>query len=122
MIRILAAIFALLVAAPWASAAEQPIVPRAGDDVPSATTPASPEAQAIAQSTVNDDAITRSVAAAVLSDPRLTGADVSVNTVHGIVSLTGNVRSREQAVAALEQAEAPDGVMRVDNQLSVILP
>jgi len=122
MVRILAATVSLLLAASGAQALDQPIAPRSGDDVPSADTPASPLAQSLAQSAHDDDAITRRVAAAILADPRLAGADVSVNTDHGIVSLTGNVRSREQAAAAAESAQAPDGVMRIDNHLSVTLP
>jgi hyperosmotically inducible periplasmic protein len=120
--HILAATAMLLIAAPWAHALEQPAAPsRAGSDVPGASMPASPETQALVQTGAADDAITRRVAKAILADPRLAGADVSVDTDHGIVSLTGNVRSREQAAAAIESAEAPDGVMRVDDHLSVML-
>ena len=122
MSHILAAIVALLLAVPCVQGADRPIAPRSGDDVPGANGPASPEVQALAQSTVDDEAITRRASAAIRGDPRLAGTDVSVNTSHGVVSLTGNVRSREQAVYAAERAQAPDGVMRIDDHLTVTPP
>jgi hyperosmotically inducible protein len=122
MSRILATALTLLLAAPCAHAATEPVAPRSGDDVPSATTPASPEAQSLSRSAIDDDTITHRVTTAMHADPRLAGADVSVNTDHGVVSLTGSVRSGEQVAAAIESAQSPDGVMRVDNHLSVTPP
>lgn len=55
-----------------------------------------------------------------MGDPGLQGSDVSVNTSHGVVSLTGRVKSREQAAIAAAHAEGEDGVMRVDNTLVVL--
>lgn len=122
MSRLLATLAALALAVPCAHAADPPATPmRSGGDVPGPSMPPSPEAQAFAQSASGDDAITRRVAAAILADPRLAGAQVSVDTIHGVVSLTGYVRTREQAAAAEEHAQAPDGVMRVDDDLSVTL-
>ena len=127
MRRILAPVIALLFAATFASAAELPSAPRAsgpvgtrsGSDVPSATMPPSPEAQALTQTAVDDDAITRKAADAIHADPRLADTDISVNTEHGVVNLTGSVHSREQAVIASARAQSPDGVMRIDDHLSV---
>jgi hyperosmotically inducible protein len=113
----LAALFTL--AAPCALAVDQAVAPHAGDDVPSASTPLTPEAQSLAREAGSDGAITALVASGILADPRLAGSDVSVNTNHGVVNLTGTVRTREQAVDAIESAQRPDGVMRVDNHLSV---
>jgi osmotically-inducible protein OsmY len=67
----------------------------------------------------SDTVISSSVKASLLGDPAMSGADVSVNTDHGIVSLTGKVRSQEQAAIASAHAQRPDGVMRIDSHLSV---
>ena len=70
---------------------------------------------------LTDTVITARVQASVLGDPALTGADVSVNTSQGVVSLTGLVASQEQAALASAHAQRQDGVMRVDNHLAVNL-
>ena len=49
----------------------------------------------------------------------MTGSDVSVNVVQGVVHLTGVVASLEQAAIASAHAQHEDGVMRIDNDLSV---
>ncbi|HXS53131.1 MAG TPA: BON domain-containing protein [Usitatibacter sp.] len=67
----------------------------------------------------SDSEITARAASAMRSDPALAGADFSVSTNHGVVSLTGTVRSPEQLAAAEERAQSPSGVMRVDSHLSV---
>ncbi|MGZ5646567.1 MAG: BON domain-containing protein [Usitatibacter sp.] len=59
------------------------------------------------------------VKAGLLSDPAMKGADVSVNTDHGVVNLTGTVKSREQAAIAAIHAQRPDGVMRIESHLAV---
>ena len=98
------------------------IAPRSGDDVPNATTPLTPAEQTAAREAGVDGAITARVADAIHADPRLAGTDVSVNTTQGIVNLTGTVATRDQVAAAIENAQRPDGVMRVDNHLSVTPP
>jgi len=55
-----------------------------------------------------------------MGDPGLRGSDVSVNTSHGVVSLTVQVKTREQAAIAAAHAEGEDGVMRVENTLVVL--
>jgi hypothetical protein len=92
-------------AAPAATAA--PATPAA------APAPASPPRDAI-----DDSVITAKIKAAILSDPAMTGSDVSVNTDRGVVSLSGNVKSQEQIAMASAHAQRQDGVMRVDTQLS----
>jgi len=69
---------------------------------------------------ISDAFITGAVRAALMGDPGLRGSDVSVNTSHGVVSLTGQVKTREQAAIAAAHAEGEDGVMRVDNTLVVL--
>jgi osmotically-inducible protein OsmY len=50
----------------------------------------------------------------------MAGADVSVNTDGGVVSLTGTVKSQEQAAFASAHAQRYDGIMRVDSHLSTL--
>ena len=77
-------------------------------------TPSLPSREAI-----SDTMITAKVKAALIADSGMAGADVSVNTEHGIVILAGNVKSHEQSGIASAHAQRQDGVMRVDNQLSL---
>jgi hyperosmotically inducible protein len=88
-----------------------------------ATADARPAASAVttasANDAISDSVITTRVKAAILSDPGMNGADVSVNTEHGVVSLTGRIKSHEQAAIASSYAQRQDGVMRVDNELAV---
>jgi osmotically-inducible protein OsmY len=51
----------------------------------------------------------------------MAGADVSVNVEHGVVILTGTVKSYEQAGVASAYAQRQDGVMRVDSQVGLAL-
>lgn len=88
--------------------------------------PESPAIQPAAERMVSRDAITDSVIttrikAGILSDPGMAGSDVSVNTDRGVVSLTGSIKSHEQAAIASAHAQRQDGVMRVDNQLAANL-
>ena len=70
---------------------------------------------------LTDPVITARIKAGLLTDPAMSGADVSVSTDHGVVSLTGLVSSQEQAAIASAHAQREDGVMRVDNHLAVNL-
>ena len=68
---------------------------------------------------LSDTVIGGKIKAAILTDPGMSGADVSVNTDHGVVTLTGNVKSQEQTAIASAHAQRQDGVMRVDNHLTM---
>lgn len=68
---------------------------------------------------LTDTVISGRVKAALLTDPAMAGADVSVNTDHGVVSLTGTVKSHEQAGIASAHAQRQDGVMGVDSHISL---
>lgn len=59
---------------------------------------------------------------AIRADPGMVGADISVNAEHGVVSLTGHVKSPEQVAIASAHAQGEDGVMRVDNELALNTP
>ena len=69
---------------------------------------------------LSDRVITARIRAALLADEGMRGADVSVNTEHGVVVLAGNVKSYEQVGIASAYAQRQDGVMRVDNQLMLL--
>lgn len=96
---------------PAASRAAVPNVPPA----PAAST----EAARRRERPPSDAEITARAAAAMRRDPALAGADLSVNTDHGVVNLTGTVRSPAQAAAAEARAQSPSGVMRVETHVSV---
>jgi len=66
-----------------------------------------------------DAAITSSVKAKLLSDDIVPSGDVSVETVNGIVQLTGTVDNESQSLRAESIAKAVDGVKSVKNDLQV---
>ena len=115
-------------AVPGNTAAEPRAVPATPAAAPQAKpvaaavnpSPAAPAVPQPALQVISDAFITGAVRAALMGDPGLEGADVSVNTSHGVVSLTGHVKSREQAAIAASHAGGEDGVMRVDNTLVVL--
>jgi hyperosmotically inducible protein len=67
---------------------------------------------------LSDPMISGRIRAELLTDPGMTGSDVSVNTDHGVVTLTGSVKSQEQTAIASAHAQRQDGVMRVDTHLA----
>lgn len=89
-------------------------------NVPAAA-PAAPESHSVPlmSESLSDSAITARVQAGLARDPALAGSDISVNTDHGVVSLTGRVRSQEQIAIAAAHAQAEDGVMRIDDHLAL---
>ena len=108
-------------------------VPRAGSAPATANAPAPPPAEqaapqpspaptsapVAARDAFSDTVISARIKSALLSDPGMTGSDVSVNTDRGVVSLTGIIKSQEQAAIASAHASRQDGVMRIENHLSV---
>lgn len=104
-------------AAPDARSAE----PAATQSAPAAATPAKkrPASPAAPDRPPSDREITAGAAKAMRADPALAGADLSVTTQHGVVSLTGTVRSPEQVAVAEARAQSPSGVMRVESHLAV---
>ncbi len=128
--QILPLVIAAFAGATLAIACERPRVGADGGDSPDAARTAQ---QRTAQPTqlaqapsrmppreaLTDPAITARINSAIRNDPGMAGADVSVNTDHGVVSLMGTVKSHEQTAVASAHAQSQDGVMRVDNHLSV---
>jgi hyperosmotically inducible protein len=108
-----------------ASPALVPAAPRIPSDVYPANAaepaPLSPPTapDPLSREALSDTAIAGKITASILTDPSLTGADISVNTDRGVVNLAGNVKSQEQAAIASIHAQREDGVMRVDNHLAV---
>jgi hyperosmotically inducible protein len=101
---------------PQPSTSGAPVAQSAGErraSTPASAAPADP---------LSDAAITARVATGIHNDPALAGTDVSINTSHGVVSLTGTVKSPEQIAEASARAQAPDGVVRIDTHLSVVPP
>jgi hyperosmotically inducible protein len=111
--------------------AAETLAARTNDAAKSATAPPSPapapapapaQAPAPAADPLSDAAITERVTSSIRDDPALAGTDVSVNTSHGVVSLTGMVKSPQQVAEVEARAQAPDGVMRIDSHLAVNPP
>jgi hypothetical protein len=84
--------------------------PRAAERLPAPIPP--PEA-------LTDTMITGRIQTALLSDPGMKGADVSVQTNKGVVTLVGTVQTHEQTGIASAHAQRQDGVVRVDSELSL---
>ena len=80
-----------------------------------------PPAPAASADALNDTVITGRIKSALRTDPGMAGADVSVNTDGGVVSLAGTVKSHEQTGIASAHAQSQDGVVRVDNHLAMNL-
>jgi hyperosmotically inducible protein len=91
------------------------------DSAQTAAAPATPAPSSVPRDTFSDTVITSRTKAAILSDPGMTGSDVSVNTDRGVVSLTGTIKSQEQAAIASAHAQRQDGVLRIDNHLAANL-
>ena len=68
---------------------------------------------------IDDATITTSIKGKYLADDTLKGLDISVETNHGVVTLTGTVQSDSAKELATKIAQGVDGVSSVNNQLSV---
>jgi len=68
---------------------------------------------------IDDASITATIKGKYLVDDTLKGLDISVDTEQGVVTLTGPVQSDTAKELATQIAQGVDGVVRVDNQLTV---
>lgn len=68
---------------------------------------------------VDDATITANVKAALLQDPETRASNISVNTIHGRVDLTGFVNSRGEGDEATHAARQVAGVRSVNNELQI---
>jgi len=77
------------------------------------------ERSAVVAQAVDDPAITAKVKTALLAEPGIPSADISVETVAGKVTLSGKVTDRTQAERAIQVAAMVEGVNGVDNRLAM---
>ena len=68
---------------------------------------------------VDDAAITASIKAKLVADDELKAIDINVDTVGGVVTLTGAAPSAAAVDRATTIAKSVDGVSNVTNQLTV---
>lgn len=68
---------------------------------------------------IDDAVITTKVKAALYDDPAVRGTAVSVETVGGVVQLSGFVASQAEANRAVEIARRVDNVANVLNKMTV---
>lgn len=68
---------------------------------------------------VDDSTIAANVKAALVQDPTTRASNISVNTMHGVVELTGFVDTPDQRHEAARVARNVAGVRSVDDQLHV---
>ena len=66
---------------------------------------------------LTDTEITTKVKAAIFAEPGLKTLQISVDTVKGVVTLTGSVDTPSQSDMAKTLAGAVDGVSKVENRL-----
>jgi hyperosmotically inducible protein len=71
---------------------------------------------------IDDTAITTQVKTQLLADPDVSGQKVSVDTVDGVVQLSGFVASAAAATRAVEIARSVSGVTSVQNNITVRAP
>src|SRR3954468_14322706 len=69
---------------------------------------------------VKDTEITTKVKAKFVEDKTVSATDIHVKTVNGVVQLTGNAKSRDEASKAAELARETDGVKSVKNNIKVM--
>lgn len=101
------------------SVRRQPAVAATPQQPPPAQPAQAPVAPMPPPDTLTDTMITGRIRTALLSDPGMKGADVSVQTNNGVVTIVGTVKSHEQTGIASAHAQRQDGVVRVDNDLTL---
>jgi len=69
----------------------------------------------------DDAAITTKIKSAILTDPLLSGAQIEVTTVNGVVTLRGTVNEEPDIARAIEVANTQRGVKGVQSELVVQL-
>ena len=67
----------------------------------------------------NDSTITRKVKSALMEDPDVSALKVDVDTLEGVVILTGVVETNEAARRAVEVAQEVPGVRKVKSNLQI---
>lgn len=68
---------------------------------------------------IDDAEITAKVKAAVFAEPGLKSLQISVDTIKGVVTLSGSADSQDNSDRTKALASAVAGVVKVDNQLLI---
>ncbi|QJR15143.1 BON domain-containing protein [Usitatibacter palustris] len=76
------------------------------------------EPSSTAGNLAGDAATTAKVKSAMLADPDVKGLQVNVDTMNGVVTLSGTVDTKSQAEKAVQIATTTEGVKSVNNNLS----
>ena len=84
-----------------------------------AGTPAAPSATERAKEAVGDAAITTKVKAKLAKDSQVSAMNIKVDTDNGVVKLSGDAKSQEEADKAAEIAKNTEGVASVTNDIRV---
>jgi hyperosmotically inducible periplasmic protein len=71
---------------------------------------------------MDDTTLTANVKAKLMKAPSLKGQTVEVSTMDGVVTLTGEVKTKQAKGTATKIAKAVKGVKSVDNQLTIAKP
>jgi osmotically-inducible protein OsmY len=69
---------------------------------------------------VRDTTITTKVKAKFLEDKAVSGTNIHVKTVNGVVRLTGSAKSNDESTKATELAREVEGVKSVTNKVKVM--
>lgn len=72
-----------------------------------------------ASGAVSETITTGKIKAAIAADAGLRDSDISVATQNGVVTLSGTAKSQDQVSMATALAQRQDGVVRVENHISV---
>jgi len=84
-----------------------------------ADTTAAPTATEKAREAIGDAAITTKVKAKFATDRDVSAMNIKVDTDNGVVKLSGNAKSQDEANKAAEIAKSTEGVMSVTNDIRV---
>lgn len=68
---------------------------------------------------MSDATITGKVKTAIIGEPGLKAMQIDVDTVNGVVTLTGTVNASEHIDHAMRVAQTVEGVKSVNNRLSI---
>jgi hyperosmotically inducible periplasmic protein len=107
---------AALVAAPSPSTSTA-VPDRASPNAPAAASLERPEGGM--KAAVAETVTTGKIKAAIAAESGMKDSDVSVSTTHGVVTLSGTVKSQDQVTIATNLAQRQEGVGRVESQLAV---
>jgi len=70
--------------------------------------------------TIDDATVTTRVKTALINEPNVAAGSIDVDTFKGVVTLSGRVKSNEEATRAVELARRTTGVKDVKSTLQVI--